>query len=187
MDSPTHKVSLDYSPGFLDKEGVNNSKKYSFWPNAESMHASTSWPRLVEGLLVNNANDEEYFDAIASVIEARFDALEECDYATASPLAVRTLTNKTTSQASKQIYVSLSAFHKMEKLEETDKFVRGPRGKTLTEEQYTDMVRGGCIQCGANVTLLDQDHIQWVNGGVDPLCASCVEEVKAQSKEVRKS
>lgn len=175
-DTPQNKINIQYDKKAILDEGIGTDKQYNFWPDFNTMYLSEDWPRLVEGLLVNSENEDEYYDAITVVNESRFSELEACSFATAFPIAVRTVTNKATAHITKQIYATLTGFHQIEQYSKGEELYVGPRGKNLTEAKFKEMVSGGCINCSCEITPKQQDLITWVNNGTDPMCPDCVDK-----------
>lgn len=55
-------------------------------------------------------------------------------------------------------------------------------GKAGDMEIHTYMNRtgGGCINCSGNITLADADELLWVNDSRDPVCPTCVAEMREE-------
>jgi hypothetical protein len=54
--------------------------------------------------------------------------------------------------------------------------VPGPNGVYISEEEWDQATKNGCIECGGEVKLEDADTIEWVNDRRDPLCQECTDK-----------
>ena len=159
---------------------MNRAKNYHFWPmeGLEDPVLGGAPPCLVTGILADPDDPKVALEAVCNVWTAlNYDNLRNCDYATASPSGVRILIDKETGEVTRQIIVSDTREYTFSHNDKGATFYRGPRGKDLTEEQFTDMVQSGCIGCGAPITVLDSEFMSWVNNGKDPCCPSCTQDV----------
>lgn len=167
-------TSTVYSDAVLQQEGILKDKKYRFLPNTRKLDKTYSLV-YVEGILVQEDDEDQVFDACTDLSNVRVDALQEADYAVAFPSAVRT-----DKEGKKRIVVGLGRFV----TEGVTNHVKGPRGTNITELEFKRLTKDGCVNCSCELTLKHQDTITWVNEGVDPCCAACMDFITSGSRGV---
>lgn len=198
-DTDKHRITVDYIEASLRTAGIDKDKNYKFWPEVDSLRGQTGDQRVCTGLLVNVDNEDDFHEAAALLYNSnKIDQLMECDFAEARPYAVRYLVDKGSATRHTEIVVSLTNFHRItedgakqlvvvpsvpvtkgeaETEGKGDTFCKGPRGRNLTEAQFIELTKNGCINCSKEIKVLDNDFVSWVNNGTDPCCADCTEDL----------
>lgn len=67
-----------------------------------------------------------------------------------------------------------------EKEEISKDLVLGPNKTFITQDEFDELTKHGCCQCGANILLKDAENIGWTFDKA-PVCSDCIEDFQIQN------